>query len=169
MIREKLRTPSSGWSAVVLGIVLALIALGALATGIRGGGALLVLVFVVALLGAVIALYKEGTATLLELADEAEVFYIEIHPAQELLDAHLVAEVLPALRDLAARFANVDWSAPAIAALIKEMLVKHNLKMPKLAMPLRVMLVGQTHTPSVDAVLALFPRKAVLARISKYL
>jgi regulator of protease activity HflC (stomatin/prohibitin superfamily) len=56
MIREKLRTPSSGWSAVVLGIVLALIALGALATGIRGGGALLVLVFVVALLGAVIAL-----------------------------------------------------------------------------------------------------------------
>jgi regulator of protease activity HflC (stomatin/prohibitin superfamily) len=55
MIREKLRTPSSGWSAVVLGIVLALIALGALATGIRGGGALLVLVFVAALLGAVIA------------------------------------------------------------------------------------------------------------------
>jgi regulator of protease activity HflC (stomatin/prohibitin superfamily) len=56
MIREKLRTPSSGWSAVVLGIVLALIALGALATGIRGGGALLVLVFVAALLGAGIAL-----------------------------------------------------------------------------------------------------------------
>ena len=55
MIREKLRTPSSGWSAVVLGIVLALVALGALATGIRGGGALLVLVFVAALLGAVIA------------------------------------------------------------------------------------------------------------------
>jgi regulator of protease activity HflC (stomatin/prohibitin superfamily) len=56
MIREKLSTPSSGWSAVVIGIVLALVALGALATGIRGGGALLVLVFVVALLGAVIAL-----------------------------------------------------------------------------------------------------------------
>jgi len=120
-------------------------------------------------LEAVIALYKERTATLLELADEAEVFYVEIHPAQELLDAHLVAEVLPALRDLAARFANVDWNAPAIAALIKEMLVKHNLKMPKLAMPLRVMLVGQTHTPSVDAVLALFPRETVLARISNYL
>jgi regulator of protease activity HflC (stomatin/prohibitin superfamily) len=56
MIREKLSTPSSGWSAVVIGIVLALVALGALATGIRGGGAILVLVFVVALLGAVIAL-----------------------------------------------------------------------------------------------------------------
>jgi regulator of protease activity HflC (stomatin/prohibitin superfamily) len=55
MIREKLSRPSSGWSAVVLGIVLALVALGALATGIRGGAALLVLVFIAALLGAVIA------------------------------------------------------------------------------------------------------------------
>ncbi|MDO8264050.1 MAG: glutamate--tRNA ligase [Gallionella sp.] len=120
-------------------------------------------------LEAVIALYKERTATLLELADEAEVFYIEIHPAQELLDAHLVPEVLPTLRELAARFADVAWEAPALGALIKELLAKHNLKMPKLAMPLRVMLVGQTHTPSVDAVLALFPRETVLARLKKHL
>jgi len=120
-------------------------------------------------LEAVIALYKERVATLLELADEAEVFYIEIHPAQELLDAHLMPEVLPALRELAARFVDVAWEAPALAALIKELLAKHDLKMPKLAMPLRVMLVGQTHTPSVDAVLALFPRETVLARMKKHL
>ena len=120
-------------------------------------------------LEAVIALYKERTATLLELADEAEVFYIEVHPTQELLDAHLVQEVLPALRELAARFADVAWEAPALGALIKELLAKHNLKMPRLAMPLRVMLIGQTHTPSVDAVLALFPRETVLARMKRYL
>ncbi len=120
-------------------------------------------------LESVIALYKERVATLLELADEAEVFYIEIHPAQDLLDTHLVPEVLPALRELAARFSDVSWEATALSALIKEMLTKHNLKMPKLAMPLRVMLVGQTHTPSVDAVLALFPRETVQARLSRYL
>jgi len=120
-------------------------------------------------LGAVIALYKERTATLLELADEAEVFYIEIHPAQDLLETHLLPEMIPALRELAARFADVAWEAPALAALIKEMLAKHNLKMPKLAMPLRVILVGQTHTPSVDAVLALFPRETVQARLRRYL
>lgn len=120
-------------------------------------------------LESVIALYKERTATLLELADEAEVFYIEVHPVQELLDTHLVPEVLPALRELADRFADVAWEAPALGALIKEMLAKHNLKMPKLAMPLRVMLVGQTHTPSVDAVLALFPRETVLMRLKQYL
>ncbi len=120
-------------------------------------------------LEAVVALYKERVATLLEMADEAEVFYIEVHPAQALLDMHLVPEVLPVLRELAERFMDVAWDAPTLAALIKELLAKHNLKMPKLAMPLRVMLVGQTHTPSVDAVLALFPRETVLARMKKYL
>jgi glutamyl-tRNA synthetase len=120
-------------------------------------------------LEAVVGLYKDRSATLVELADEAEVFYIEVHPAQELQDAHLVPEVLPALRELAERFAGVAWDAPALGALLKEMLAKHGLKMPRLAMPLRVMLVGQTHTPSVDAVLALFPRETVLARMKKYL
>ena len=123
----------------------------------------------VPVLESIVSLYKERVATLNELADAAEVFYIELHPAQDLLDMHLLPEVLPALRELAGRFADVVWDAPALAALIKELLVKHNLKMPKLAMPLRVMLVGQTHTPSVDAVLALFPRETVLARMKRYL
>jgi glutamyl-tRNA synthetase len=120
-------------------------------------------------LESVIALYKDRAATLLELADEAEVFYVDVNPSQEVLDAQLLPEVMPALRELAARFADVEWVAPALAALIKEVLAQHKLKMPKLAMPLRVMLVGQTHTPSVDAVLALFPRETVLARMGKYL
>jgi len=123
----------------------------------------------VPVLESIVSLYKERVATLNELADAAEVFYIELHPAQDLLDMHLLPDVLPALRELAERFADVAWEAPALAALIKEVLAKHNLKMPKLAMPLRVMLVGQTHTPSVDAVLALFPRETVLARIKRYL
>ncbi len=120
-------------------------------------------------LESVIALYKGRIATLLELANEAEVFYNEITPAQELLDSHLTPEVLPALRELAQRFAEITWEAPALAALIKELLTQYKLKMPKLAMPLRVMLVGQLHTPSVDAVLALFPRETVLKRLHRYL
>jgi len=56
MVREKLHKPSSGWSALVIGVVLAFIALGALATGVGGGGPALILVFLVALIGALIAL-----------------------------------------------------------------------------------------------------------------
>jgi glutamyl-tRNA synthetase len=120
-------------------------------------------------LAAIAGLYKERVATLNELADAAEVFYIDLHPEGALLDAQLSAEAIPALRDLAQQFATVAWEATAISAAIKEVIGKHGLKMPKLAMPLRVMLTGQTQTPSVDALVALFPREMVLARMEKNL
>ncbi len=120
-------------------------------------------------LEAIIALYKERVVTLNELADAAEVFYIVLHPNQELLDGQLSAEALPALHELAERLKDITWEAAAIGATIKEIVGKHGLKMPKVAMPLRVMLTGQTQTPSVDAVVALFPRETVLARMAPHL
>ena len=42
----------------------------------------------------------------------------------------------------------------------------YGVKMPKLAMPLRILLAGQEQTPSVDALLALFPREIVLKRLA---
>jgi glutamyl-tRNA synthetase len=120
-------------------------------------------------LEAIAGLYKERVSTLNELADAAEVFYTDLHPDQALLDAQLSPEALPALREFAERIPSVTWEVAAIAALIKELLGKHGLKMPKLAMPLRVMLVGQTQAPSVDALVVLFTRESVLARVVKHL
>ena len=123
----------------------------------------------VPLLESIIALYKERVVTLNDLADAAEVFYIDLHPPQELLDSQLSPEALPALQDFAHRLKDITWEAETIRALIKETVAKHGLKMPQLAMPLRVILTGQTHTPSVDAVVALFPRETVLLRMARYL
>lgn len=120
-------------------------------------------------LAAIAGLYKERVATLNELTDAAEVFYIDLHPDAALLDAQLSAEALPALRELAERFATVAWETAAISAAIKEVISAHGLKMPRLAMPLRVMLTGQTQTPSVDALVALFSREMVMQRIEKNL
>ncbi|HEY5994625.1 MAG TPA: glutamate--tRNA ligase [Gallionellaceae bacterium] len=117
----------------------------------------------------IIALYKERVATLNELADAAEVYYMDLHPSPELLQQHLTPESIPVLKELMERLSEVEWAAPAIAAAIKETIAAHNLKMPKLAMPLRVMLTGQTQTPSVDAVVALFPRTTVLERMARHL
>ena len=117
-------------------------------------------------LEAVIALYKERVSNLNELADAAEVFYIDLHPDPALLAQHLTDEARPALAAFAAGIADVAWDAAAISALIKQCIGAHGLKMPKLAMPLRVLLTGQAQTPSVDAVVALFPRETVLQRLS---
>ena len=116
-------------------------------------------------LAAIVGLYKERVVNLNELADTAEVFYIDLHPKTELLAQHLTPEAIPAVVEFANGLADVEWEAPAIGALIKACIGKHGLKMPKLAMPLRVLLTGQAQTPSIDAVIALFPRDVVLKRL----
>ena len=113
-----------------------------------------------------VALYVDRSNTLNVLADAVEVFYVEVLPSPDLLAQHLADDARPALADFAAGIATVAWEAPAISALIKETVAKHGLKMPKLAMPLRVLLTGQTQTPSVDAIIALIGRQKVLQKLS---
>jgi len=113
-----------------------------------------------------VALYVDRSNTLNVLADAVEVFYIDLSPDPELLAQHLADEARPALADIAAGIAEVPWEAPAIGALIKETVAKHGLKMPKLAMPLRVILTGQAQTPSVDALIALIGRAKVLEKLA---
>jgi glutamyl-tRNA synthetase len=66
------------------------------------------------------------------------------------------------LRD---KLAAIDWSKAAIAAAIKETLAAHTLKMPQLAHAVRVLVCGRAQTPSIDAVLELFPRELVRERL----
>jgi glutamyl-tRNA synthetase len=48
---------------------------------------------------------------------------------------------------------------------MKETLSEHGLKMPQLALPLRVVACGRTQTPSIDAVLALFDKEILMNRL----
>ncbi|KAF4533698.1 hypothetical protein B566_EDAN005747 [Ephemera danica] len=115
-----------------------------------------------------VALYVDRCNTLNVLAGSVEAFYLDIAPTPELLAQHLNDDTRPALADFAEGIARVDWTIPAIGALIKETVGKHGLKMPKLAMPLRVILTGQAQTPSVDAVIALIGRQRVLDKLAAH-
>ena len=114
-----------------------------------------------------VALYVDRCNTLNLLADAVEVFYTQVTPNPELLAQHLTDEARLALADFTAGIASVTWETPTINALIKEVVTKHGLKMPKLAMPLRVILTGQTQTPSVDALILLIGRARVSAALEQ--
>jgi len=47
-------------------------------------------------------------------------------------------------------------------------LALHKIKMPALAIPLRVAVFGRTQTPDLSAVLALLGRERTLARLSRH-
>jgi glutamyl-tRNA synthetase len=116
-------------------------------------------------LAAVCALVKERAATLIELADAAILFYRSASPDTGLLAQHVTSDVVPALHALTARLADITWDKTSISAAFKETLAAHNLKMPKLAMPVRVLVTGQTQTPAIDATLELLGQKRVLERL----
>ena len=120
-------------------------------------------------LGAVCALLKERAGTIEELADAAVYFYRQLHPRPELRAQHYTADMLPAMKALRDKLASVDWNRVALSAAIKEITTAYSIKMPKVAMPLRVMLSGSAQTPSIDAVLELIGREEVLRRMESEL
>jgi len=117
-------------------------------------------------LAAAMGLLKDRAETLEQLAESALLFCKPFQPAAaELAEQHLTPAAREALADFAQRAQAADWTREAIAALIKAVLAERGLKMPQLAIPLRVAVVGQTQTPAVDAVLALIGKDAVLQRL----
>jgi glutamyl-tRNA synthetase len=121
-------------------------------------------------LGAVVALFKERSETLNELAEQAMMFYGPAGPTREQLEQSLTAEVRAALAELEVNFSALpDWSAEAIMAAINAVIGKHKLKLPKVAMPLRVIVFGRTQTPNVGPTLALAGKKRVVERLRAHL
>lgn len=116
---------------------------------------------------AVVKLLKDRAETLEQLAEAAMLFCGTFTPATEdLRTQHLTESARQALADFAKQAETIDWNRVAIAALIKSLLATHGLKMPQLAIPLRVAVAGTTQTPAIDAVLEILGKQTVLARIA---
>jgi glutamyl-tRNA synthetase len=117
-------------------------------------------------LESVVHLLKERAASIIQLADEAMLFYeVEVNPGTPDWDE----AALKGLRMLKARLASVTWQRGPLNETLKEVAKSSALKMPQLAMPLRRIVTGRTQTPSIDAVLELLGRETVLQRLSRHL
>ncbi len=117
-------------------------------------------------LAAICGLFKDRCDTTVALADWAAVFYADVQPSESDRAQHITDAVRPAIATLAKKLADAAWDKAGIAAAIKEVLAEHGMKMPALAMPVRVLVAGTPQTPSLDAVLALFSRETVIKRLS---
>lgn len=115
----------------------------------------------------VVRLLKDRAETLEQLADGAMLFcgaFQQAEPA--LVEQHLAEAARLVLKDFAAQAAGIEWKRETISALIKSTLATHSLKMPQLAIPLRVAIAGTTQTPAIDAVLEILGKETVLTRLA---
>lgn len=111
------------------------------------------------------ALFKDRCDTTVALADWAFVFYGPVLPLEEERTQYVTSAIAPALDALADALSTCEWDKASINAAFKQVLAVHGLKMPQLAMPVRVLTMGSAHTPSIDAVLELVGREKVVARL----
>ncbi|KQU85372.1 glutamyl-Q tRNA(Asp) ligase [Variovorax sp. Root318D1] len=118
-------------------------------------------------LPAICALFKDRCETTVALADWAAAFYADVTVSEADRAQHITDAVKPVIATLAEKLASVNWEKTSIAAGIKEVLAAHSVKMPVLAMPVRVLVMGTAQTPSLDSVLAIFSREKVIERLKR--
>lgn len=116
-------------------------------------------------LAAMCALLKDRSPTWVVLADWVELFFRPAAVEREALRPRLTGAVSQALADFLEGLPAVAGDREGIAGLMKSVLKSHGLKMPALAIPLRLMVFGVEQTPSVDAMLALLPAQVIVARV----
>ncbi len=111
---------------------------------------------------------KERAQTLIELAD-VSLFYLRHRPlpldeqAGKLLDASTRA----LLGDVRSTLANLDdFKSDKIESKLKELATQKELKLGKVAMPLRAAITGTTNSPSIFHVAEILGKDETLARLS---
>jgi glutamyl-tRNA synthetase len=110
-------------------------------------------------------LFKDRCSTLVELAGWLQRLVTGGKPGAEDLATHVTDAVRPALAKLADALGGAEWNKAAISSAIKQVLADTGLKMPQLAMPVRVLVLGTPQTPSLDAILELMKREDVVSRL----
>ena len=110
-------------------------------------------------------LFKDRCSTLVELAGWLQLLVTGAQASLDDLNKHVTDSVRPALDKLADALTDCEWNKLAIAAAIKQVLADTGLKMPQLAMAVRVLVMGTPQTPSLDAILELMKKEDVTLRL----
>lgn len=115
---------------------------------------------------AAVVLLRERASTLEELADLASMLYCRPAISAELREQHLAAESMTLLQPLVTALQDAPWDTAALHDLLQQTVKAAGVKMPKIAMPLRVAVFGTPQTPSIDAMLFLLGRDETLHRLA---
>jgi glutamyl-tRNA synthetase len=113
----------------------------------------------------------ERAKTLVEMAGNSVYFYRDFEDYDEkAARKNLTVEARPVLQALhAALEALGDWSAEAIHAAVEGVAERLELKLGKVAQPLRVAVSGGGVSPPIDQTLALLGKEHTLARVGRAL
>lgn len=115
----------------------------------------------------VVLALRERSKTLVEMSEKAAIFYQDVGEYDsKAAGKFLQPEIVPALTHISEQLASLDdWCEEKIHAVVQNTLQSFELKMPKLAQPLRIALTGNTQSPSIDITIYLMGQQKVVKDI----
>ncbi len=117
----------------------------------------------------IIKAQAERCKTLREMAERSRYFYAPVTLNDE-MKAHATAEIEPALKLVIKRLTALPtWDKEAIHEVLASTAEIHNLKLGKLAQPIRVAITGGTVSPPIDITMVLIGRERVIERLNQFL
>lgn len=118
----------------------------------------------------VVRAQQERAKTLVEMADNSVFFYREFDDYEpKAARKNLTADIAGPLGVLRDRLADIEWSREAIHDAVSQVAEQHELKLGKLAQPLRVAVSGGGVSPPIDITVFLLGRKITLERLERAL
>lgn len=109
---------------------------------------------------------RERSDTLVDMANKSRFFYEDFSDYEEKAKKHLLPEIANPLKDFKDRLENLEtWSDENLHSAIKETAKNFDLKLGKIAQPVRVAITGGTISPSIDVTLRLLGKELSLRRI----
>lgn len=124
-----------------------------------------------AYLAKAIVTLQPRSKTVVELAENAE-FYLkdEIEYEEKAAQKNLKIGVIPIMTDLISRLEALEaFSEKALEDVFQALMDDHEIKLGKIAQPVRVALTGKTASPGIFEVIDILGKERVIARLKKSL
>ena len=117
----------------------------------------------------VISIQKERVKTLNELAESSVYFFNDFESYDEKsVKKHFKPSSLPTLQTMHEKFSSLQtWNAENIHQCIHEYSEESELKLGKIAPPIRVAVCGSANSPSIDITLELVGKENTLMRLAR--
>ena len=116
-----------------------------------------------------INLYKERANSINEIARDIAFFFNNVMPGSDLIEKHIDNDRLLLVKEFMSNLIEVKWDDESINNLFKDFIKNKGIKFPHIAMPMRVILTGSDHTPSIGSIIFILGLNETQNRLNNFL
>ena len=120
------------------------------------------------MLSGALMLYRDRAKTLNEIRESIKFFFDMPKIPVSLIEKYLNKESIELIDKFIGSLNEHLWTDEEVNDHLKAFVKKEGIKFPAIAMPLRVILAGTDHTPSVGSIISILGKNEVTERLDSF-